>query len=95
MRLAGEPCAGLSGVPQRREQEVRRLALPGSVCPQWGPVTNEPEMAERIDEASLPVNSPRRLVVAYLVDRTVRPSRHRAVNKAVGVVCEHLDPHGP
>jgi hypothetical protein len=70
------------------------LTLRGPVGPQRGPVTNEPQ-AEGIDEAALPVDTPRRLVVAYLVDGAVRPSRYRRLDEAVGVVGEHLDPNRP
>ena len=50
-------------------------------------------MAERVDEASLPVNAPWRLMVADLVDAAVRAGCHGTFDESVRVVCEDLDSH--
>src|ERR1019366_4747163 len=50
-------------------------------------------MAEWIDESTLPVYSPRHLVVANLVDGAVCSGRYSPLNESVGVVDEDLDPH--
>ena len=60
-----------------------------------GPVTDEPEMAERVEEASLAVHAPWHLVIADLVDTAVRSGCHRTFDEAVGVVHEDLDPDRP
>src|SRR5207253_7280453 len=85
------PAAGglAGGTTYRARGHV--AALPQVVCAQRGPVTDQPQVAERVDEAALPVNAPWRLVVADLVDTAVRSSCHGAFDKAVGVVHENLD----
>jgi len=67
-------------------------ALPQVVCPQRGPVADQPQVAERVDEAALPVNSPRCFVITDLVDAAVGSSRHGAFDEAIRVIYEHLDP---
>ena len=67
-------------------------ALPQVVCPQRGPVADQPQVAERVDEAALPVNSPRCFVITDLVDAAVGSSRHGAFDEAIRVNYEHLDP---
>jgi hypothetical protein len=52
-------------------------------------------VAERVNEASLPMNAPRRLMVADLVRAAVRPSCHGTLDESVRVVGEDLDSHGP
>src|SRR6266540_7436035 len=52
-------------------------------------------MAERVEEASLTVNAPWRLVVAYLVDAAVCSGCHGTFDEAVGVVHDDLDSHRP
>src|SRR6516225_12037587 len=70
-------------------------ALLQVVCAQRGPVADQPQVAERVDEAALPVNAPGRLVVTDLVDTAVGASGHGAVDEAVRVLDEHLDPDRP
>ena len=48
-------------------------------------------MAEWIDESTLPVYSPRHLVVANLVDGAVCSGRYSPLNESVGVVDENFD----
>jgi hypothetical protein len=48
---------------------VPQLTLRGPVGPQRGPVTSEPQLAEGVDEAALPVQASRPLVVACLTGR--------------------------
>jgi hypothetical protein len=43
-------------------------------------------VAERIEQTSLPVNAPRRLVVTNLVDAAVRSGRYCLLDEAVGAV---------
>ena len=62
---------------------------------QWRHIPDEPQMAERIDEASLPVNAPWCLVVADRVDAAVSSSGHGTFDEPVRVVCEELDSDGP
>lgn len=68
---------------------VSRKLLQGRFVP------DEPQVAERVDEASLPVNAPWRLMVADLVDAAVRAGCHSTFDESVGVVCKDLDSHGP
>jgi hypothetical protein len=49
-------------------------------------------VAERVDEAALPVNSPRCFVITDPVDAAVGSSRHGAFDEAIRVIYEHLDP---
>ena len=49
-------------------------------------------MAERIDEAALPVSSPRHWMVPDGIETTVRACLHRARNERVGIVGEDLYP---
>ena len=82
-----------AAVGARHEQEPRiyreRCSLSGDF------VTDKPQMAERIDEPSLAVNAPWRLVVADLVDAAVCSSCHRTFDEGVGVIHEDLDSHRP
>ena len=59
------------------------------------PVTHQPQVPERVDEAALPVRAPRHLVGADGVDAAVRTRVHRARDERVRVVDEHLDADGP
>ncbi len=70
-------------------------ALPQVVGAQRGPVADQPQVAERVDEAALPVDPPWRLVVTDLVDAAVGSGRHGAIDEAVRVIDEHLDPDRP
>jgi hypothetical protein len=79
----------------RRATRARAEDLPRAVLAQWGFVTDKPQMAERIDEPSLAVNAPWRLVVADLVDAAVCSSCHRTFDEGVGVIHEDLDSHRP
>jgi hypothetical protein len=72
-----------------------RLALTEFVCAQRGSVTDEPDVAEGVGEASLPVNAPWRFVVADLIDAAVRSGGNGAFDEAVGVVNEDLDSYCP
>lgn len=60
--------------------------------PQGRSVADQPQVAEGVDEATLPVNAPGRLVVTYLVDAAIGSSCHGAFYKAVRVIDKHLDP---
>src|SRR5262245_1474727 len=60
-----------------------------------GPAADQPQVADRVDEAALPVNAPGRLVITDLVDAAVGASGHGAVNEAVRVIDECLDPDRP
>ena len=82
--------------PPGRSPGVRPLAaLPGLVLAQRGFVTDEPDVAERVGEATLPVNAPWPLVIADLVGAAVRPGCNGMFDEAVWIVHEHLDAHGP
>src|SRR5580704_16699719 len=59
---------------------------------QRGPVTDQPQVAERVDEAALPVNAPGCFMVADLVDAAVGSGRHGALDESVRIVGEYLDP---
>jgi hypothetical protein len=52
-------------------------------------------VTERVDEASLPVNPPWRLMVANLDGAAVRAGCHGTFDEPVRVVGEDLDSHGP
>ena len=71
----------------------RRLARASPVPRQRRSVSYQPLVSKRINEAPLPVNAPRRLVVANAVHVTVRTCRDRASDEAVRIVGEHLDSH--
>jgi len=50
-------------------------------------------MAKWIDKPTLPMYSPRYLVVANLVDGAVCSGRYCPLNKSVGIVDEDFDPN--
>ena len=69
-------------------------ASPEVMRPQGGPVADQPQVAERVDEAALPVNAPGCLVITDLVDATVGTGLDGPVDEAVGIVDEYLNPDG-
>src|SRR6185437_557206 len=87
------PCGSANrlgpGRPRAGSGQLARKPLQGRLVP------DEPQVAERVDEASLPVNAPWRLMVADLVDAAVRAGCHGAFDESVRVVGEDLDSHGP
>ncbi len=64
-------------------------ALPQVVGAQRGPVPDQPQVAERVGEAALPVDPPWCLVITDLVGAAVGSGRHGAVDEAVRVIDEH------
>jgi hypothetical protein len=56
-------------------------------------VADKPQMTEWIDESTLPVYSPRHLVVTDLVDGAVCSGRNRPLNESAGVIDKDFDPH--
>jgi hypothetical protein len=50
-------------------------------------------MAERIQTPSLPVPTPRHLVITDLVDASVGAGRHSPCDELVGLINEDLDSH--
>ena len=54
-------------------------------------VADQPKMSEWIDESTLPVYPPRRLVVANLVDGAVCSGSYCPTNESVGVLNEDFD----
>jgi len=61
------------------------------MCAQWGSVSDEPEVAERINKAALPVNTPGSLVITNLVNAPVRSGSHGACNETIRIVHKDLD----
>src|SRR5215471_21478094 len=53
-------------------------------------IADEPEVAERIEEAPLPVSAPRRLMIPDRIERSVRAGRDGAGDEAVRVVAKHF-----
>src|SRR5262245_930052 len=79
------------------QREVRRhasLPLAGRVKMQGRPITDEPDVPERIDEPALSMETPRRGVIPDLVPTSVRPRVHRTRDEGVGIVAKHLDTRG-
>jgi hypothetical protein len=48
-------------------------------------------MAERVDEAALPVDAPRHLMITDLVDAAIGSGCYGALDEAVRVIDEHFD----
>ncbi len=63
------------------------------MCAQGGSVTDEPQVAERVEKASLTVNAPRCLVVADLVDAAICSGCHGTFDETVWVANEDLRSH--
>src|SRR3989442_14639460 len=61
---------------------------------EWGLVANQPDVTEGITEPSLPMNSPRGLVVPDLVCGAVSAGFDSLTHKGVRVIDEDLDSHG-
>ena len=76
------------GRPRAGSGQLARKLLQGRLIP------DQPQVADRVDEASLPVNAPWRLTVADLVDAAVRAGCHGTFDESVRVVGEDLDSHG-
>jgi hypothetical protein len=53
-------------------------------------VADEPAMSERVDESSLSVDSPRRVMILGVLDAPCCTSVHCAANDGIGVVAEYL-----
>jgi hypothetical protein len=60
--------------------QTLRESLQGRLVP------DEPQVAERVDEAALPVKAPRHLMVTDLVDAAVRAGCHGPFDESIGVV---------
>jgi hypothetical protein len=67
------------------------IAISGEPA-QRGLVANKPDVPERVDESSLPMNAPGRLVVPNPVAIAARPLLHRPGNEGVRILAEHLHP---
>ena len=65
------------------------------MCAQRGSIADEPEVAERVSKAALPVNAPGSLVVTNLVNAPVRPGCHGVCNETIGIVHKDLDAYRP
>jgi hypothetical protein len=52
-------------------------------------------MAERVDEAALPVDAPRHLMITDLVDAAIGSGCYGALDEAVRVIDEHFDADRP
>src|ERR1022692_5213892 len=94
---AGQEAGSLAGISERGLgpgplAPRARYGLQQVICPQGGPVADQPQVAERVDKAALPVNAPGCLVITDLVDAAVGSSRHGALDEAVRIVDEYLDP---
>ena len=94
--VSGRTSVGEPAMPRSSGRRDRFGALTScsAVSPQGRLVADEPEVAERIEEAALAVCPPRRLVVPHGIAAAVRAGRHGPPDEGVGVVDEDLDPHG-
>src|SRR5439155_12956461 len=84
-------CARLSlrSAPRHRNNDSRSW-----MAAQRRPVANQPLVAERIDEAALPVSSPRHLMVPDAVETALRARLHRPSNERIWIIAEHLHSRG-
>src|SRR5262249_28958672 len=77
-RLRWDPASG-------RKPQASWMAI------QWRPVTHEPLVPERIDEAPLPVRPPGHLMDSDGVVAAIRARRNGACNEPFRIVREHFD----
>lgn len=69
--------------------------MPWFMLAQRRPVTNEPQVAEWVDEPALAMSAPGHLMVVDRVDAAICSCRHCALDEGVRVLDEDLDPHRP
>src|SRR4249919_3830926 len=94
-------CADTSAPPERRQARAAAMkarCLMGDGCSgetvQRTSVTHEPHVPERVEEMSLAVNAPGRLMIAQIIETPLCSSGQCTRDECIRIIAEHLDSRG-